>query len=95
MTDLRNLILLLGTDGINPFARSRVSTYSLWPFVFFLANLKRHKRYKSSNVIIGGLAAGHIFVNGMKKNRTVKHISVYLDFFVTVLLAVAKANRKS
>jgi hypothetical protein len=94
MTDLRNLILLLGTDGINPFARTRVSTYSLWPFVFFLANLRRDKRYKFSNVIIGGLASGHVYVDGVKKNRTVKNISVYLDFFVKEMLALANHNTR-
>jgi hypothetical protein len=90
MTDMRNLIFLLGTDGVNPFARTRVSTYSLWPFVFFLANLGRDSRYKVRNVIIGGLASGHVFVDGVKKNRTVKNISVYLDFFVKALLELAK-----
>jgi hypothetical protein len=94
MTDLRNLIFLLGTDGVNPFARTRVSTYSLWPFVFFLANFRRDKRYKVCNVIIGGLASGHVYVDGVKKNRTVKNIGVYLDFFVKELLELAKAQVK-
>jgi hypothetical protein len=81
MTDLRNVVLILGTDGVNPFARERVSTYSVWPFVFFCANLPRDQRYKVCNMILGGLVSGHVYVDGLKKNRTVKNLSLYVDYF--------------
>ena len=82
MDDLRNVVLLMATDGVNPFARERISTYSLWPFVFFMANLPRTERYKHYNMIVGGLVSGHVFINGVKKNRSVKNLSVYTKFFV-------------
>jgi hypothetical protein len=87
MTDSRNLVLLFGTDGTNPFARTRVSTYSIWPLVFFLANLPRNQRFKFGNVIIGGLVSGHVYVDGIKKNRTVKNLGLYLHYVVKELLA--------
>ena len=86
MTDFRNLVLLMGTDGINPFARERVTTYSLWPIVFFLANRSRDSRYKVRNAILGGLVSGHVYVHGVKKNRSVSNLNLYIEFFVAELL---------
>ena len=53
LTDCRNPILMLGTDGANPFARERVSTYQLWPMICALANIPRLRRYKSHIVWFG------------------------------------------
>ena len=86
MTDSRNLVLLMGTDGVNPFARERVTTYSLWPIVFFVANLSRDVRYKVRNALLGGLVSGHVYVDGVKKNRSVKNLNLYIDYFVKELL---------
>jgi len=86
MTDIRNLVLLMGTDGVNPFARERVTTYSLWPIVFFIANLSRDVRYKVRNTILGGLVSGHIYVDGVKKNRSVSNLNLYIEYFVKEVL---------
>ena len=86
MTDARNAVLLLGLDGGNPFQRERVSTYSVWPFLFFILNMVPALRLRFSNILLGGLVSGHVFVNGVKRNRSVKNLNAYLDYFVTELL---------
>ncbi len=60
MDDSRNVVLLGGTDGGNPFHRERVSTYSLWPFVFNVLNFDPVERSKFANVFLGGLVSGHV-----------------------------------
>ncbi len=69
------MVLLFGTDGTNPFARTRVQLISYGRWSFFLLNYgPRNQRFKFGNVIIGGLVSGHVYVNGIKKNRTVKNL---------------------
>ena len=86
LTDCRNPILILGTDGANPFARERVSTYQLWPMICALANIPRLRRYKSANLILCGLVSGHVYVNGVKKNRSVKNLRVYIQHIMDQVL---------
>ena len=92
MSDNRNVVLLGGTDGGNPFARERVSSYSLWPWIFFVCNLPSNLRYKKKNVVLGGLIAGHVYINGIKKNRSVSNINAYTAFFLDEISRVSKSS---
>jgi hypothetical protein len=79
MDDPRNVVLLQGTDGGNPFARERVTNYALWPFLFYFLNMPARERYKLHNMVLGGLVSGHVYVNGVKKNRSVKNLNAYTN----------------
>jgi hypothetical protein len=49
LNDCRNPVVLIGTDGANPFVRERVTTYSLWPLVGVYLN--EHRGSDLTNVL--------------------------------------------
>jgi hypothetical protein len=90
LTDTRNPILMMATDGVNPNGRkSRAHKVSMWPHMVTFANKHRSIRHKRQNVILMGLVAGHVLVDGKKKYGTPKSLNAYNKFYLN---AISKLN---
>lgn len=82
MTDPRNPILIMGADGVNPWAINRVAKYGLWPYMFSLVNYERSIRNKHENLILGGLVSGHVYIDGKRTTRSAKSLNCYTQYFL-------------
>ena len=82
MTDIRNPIALLATDGFNPSARIRASKLSMWPFLMTFANRDRAIRNKFENILLVGIVPGHYYVDGRKKYGGPKSLNSYTEFIL-------------
>ena len=82
MTDMRNPIALLATDGFNPTSKLRASKLSLWPFLLTFLNRERAIRNKFENVLLLGIVPGHYYVDGRKKNGGPKSLNPYIEFIL-------------
>lgn len=70
--DIRNVVLTLCTDGINPW---ETGTSSVWPLLLTVLNLPPDVRSRSECLILVGLIPGHP-----------KHLNAYLKLIVDELL---------
>jgi len=90
LTDVRNPVFMLAVDGVNPNGRkSRASKPSMWPYLLTLANKPRDIRHKRENVILAGLVAGHVIVDGKKKYGAPTSLNIYTEF---ILRAISNLN---
>lgn len=55
--DPRGLSLSLCTDGVNPFAKEKVS-YSMWPIVLPVLNLPHHLQMLAGSLLLMGIIPG-------------------------------------
>lgn len=65
--DIRNIVLCLCSDGMNPF---RKSTHSIWPIMASILNLPPHLRTKSEAMLLLGVVPGP---------KAPKNINLYLQ----------------
>jgi len=72
--DVRNIVLSLGADGVNPWSGSN---YSMWPLLCGVLNLPPHLRTRPEYMILLGLVPG---------SKAPKNINTYLRLLVDELL---------
>ena len=81
--DPRGLSLALCTDGVNPFAHSKVS-YSMWPIMLTLLNLPRKIRNQFESILLVGIIPS----NG---SHEPKSLNQYLEILVDELLELSNS----
>jgi len=86
LTDVRNPVFMVATDGVNLNGRkSRAAPASVWPYLLTFANIPRAVRHRRGNVILAGLVATHVIVDGKKKYGSPTSLNAYTEFIVCAL----------